>query len=270
MKVHWVGGPLTQHTARLLEKGTQPGQRPPEKTSPFAEGFILELWANLLPGPLWNFLEDSACRIWPHRACLHQFCMYEVLLFPKSSEPRKERAPLTRLPCDSLLWMGGCCPLVVLGDPAPDLTGLWSWEKMGLIGFRSIPGPQVSLPSGTWPDLSLFLSSKILMTNRLKQDHEAVTAGNYEFHKLLSLFSTFFLWMPRFLPAVWKEHPSGSQFMLKCQSQWVFLNRNKGIAKKRKREQCLIPEWNGWGRCQAPVAFLESPHMRPLLSESRG
>lgn len=210
MKVHWVGGPLTQHTARLLEKGTQPGQRPPEKTSPLAEGFILELWANLLPGPLWNFLEDSACRSWPHRACLHQFCMYEVLLFPKSSEPRKERAPPTRLPCDNLLWMGGCCPLVVLGDPAPDLTGLPSWEKMGLIGFRSIPGPQVSFPSGTWPDLSLFLSSKILMTNRLKQDHEAVTAGNSEFHKLLSLFSTFLLWMPRFLPAVWKEHPSGS------------------------------------------------------------
>lgn len=27
-------------------------QRPPEKTSPLAEGFILELWATLLPEPL--------------------------------------------------------------------------------------------------------------------------------------------------------------------------------------------------------------------------
>ena len=78
-------------------------------------------------------------------------------------------------------------------------------------GRKRVPQFQdlrLSLPSGTQLALSLFRCSKTLITDSFKQDHKAVTVGNSEFHKLLSLhyhlFSTFLPWTPRFLLAGWK------------------------------------------------------------------
>lgn len=51
--------------------------------------------------------------------------------------------------------------------------------------------------------------------------------------------------------------------MLKCQSQWVFLNRNKGIAKKRKRAM-FDPRVERMGALSSTCSLSRAPSYEAL------
>lgn len=117
-----------------LDWGAQPRLTACREGLTLCEGFDARLWANLSLGLSGTFWVTEYAAVGILRLVPHQFCVYEVMPFPQSLEPRE--SPLPAACGGSLLWMGGCCPLVVLGGPAPALTsaGGSDDEKNGLQG----------------------------------------------------------------------------------------------------------------------------------------